>query len=94
MLIYTLTALGGIYAVTGASLTRPVRVFVSALSPTLGTLLSCPPCAGFWLGFGLWPLYKPLWQNPFEAALATCAIGALWAAVQSLAGMYDPPENS
>lgn len=94
MLNYLLVALGLIYIVTGAALTRPIRVFVNSLSPFLGTLHSCPPCAGFWLGFGLWPLYKTLWQNPLESALATCGVGALWAAVQSLAGMYDSPPGT
>jgi hypothetical protein len=91
VLNYLLVALGCIYAVTGASLTRPIRVFAQSLHPLLGTLFSCPPCAGFWLGFGLWRAYPYVWMTPIEGALATCAVGALWSAIQSVAGMYDPP---
>ena len=93
MLNYLLVALGCIYAVTGASLTRPFRVFMQSLHPVLGTLFSCPPCAGFWFGAALWWRYRDLWPTPIESAFATCALGALWSAVQSLAGMYVVEEQ-
>ena len=89
MSTYLLTALGLLYGITGASLTRPLRVFAQTLHPVLGTLFSCPPCVGFWLGFGLFFAYPRLWQHPIETAFATSGVGVLLMLGQSLAGMYN-----
>lgn len=41
------------WIVTESELFEPLRVWASQMNDTLGSLLSCPLCAGTWIGFGI-----------------------------------------
>lgn len=50
LLVFLLTAWGAIYVLTESAIFAPVRIFLSARSIFLQTLLSCAYCTGFWVG--------------------------------------------
>lgn len=52
--LWVLVTYGANLAITTSKIFAPVRAWIAVRSTFLGTLVRCPMCAGFWIGFA-WP---------------------------------------
>lgn len=50
MELFLLSCLGATFIINMSYVFKPIREKASSLSPTLGKLLKCPQCMGFWVG--------------------------------------------
>lgn len=79
---FTLLTIGLTYLLTQSSVFVLLRVWINEKSPLLGSLVYCPACSGYWVGFTLWfvgvyPL--PTILGPIDAGVAACGLMATWA---------------
>jgi len=78
LIVFWLSVLGCTYIVTQSSIGSPVRRVMSRLLGRFRVLMYCPACFSFWVGLVFWLLGARHGLRAYEAALSSCALGALW----------------
>ena len=75
-IIWTFTLLGITTIVTTSRILCPIRTRIQNIHSSLGSLISCPPCFGFWAGIILSVCYQTITGSTlFDAFLAS---GLMW----------------
>ena len=67
LLFFILASCGVTFIITYSSIFEPIRTFIEKRSDFFGELLSCPMCAGFWVGIVISVLdfkdYNPIYAG-------------------------------
>ncbi len=108
VVLYALVLCGCVYIVTQAEITHFARhalfMAVTSKPPSLkrlpfallSMLVMCPACSAFWIGIllcvgGYWP-FAPVVSAHLEAAVGSCALGAIWDVWGPDAPAYELPK--
>lgn len=87
LVVWLLATYGMTIILSMSKIFRPIRIQVAHLNPTLGELVSCSMCCGFWIGAGISILGCQV-VNPLLDGCIVSGFSWLFSSISNAAEVY------